>query len=115
MSIDNLKSLAASSPNFVFLKGYDSRLLQAAVSAERFVFKDPVVALMRLRQFGELLAQESAALIGIYTVSQESQIDLLRRLSDRGVLSREVATLFHDLRKKGNAATHKLEFLKSSS
>jgi type I restriction enzyme, R subunit len=94
------------SPNFGFLVAYDDRLLQSALAAERLVFDDPVAALMRLRQFGELLAQEAAALVGVYTSAQDSQIDLLRRLSDRRVLTREVSELFHDLRRKGNAATH---------
>lgn len=106
MSRDTSRSLAAASPNFGFLSGYESRLLQSALSAERYVFEDPVVALMRLRQFGELLAQEAAALVGIYADPHENQVDLLRRLSDRGVINPEVAGLFHDLRRKGNEAAH---------
>ncbi len=47
----------------------------AALAAEKYVFDDPVSALMRLRQFGELLAQESAATAGLYTDSTDSQLE----------------------------------------
>ena len=106
MTNPNADSLAKASPNFGFLVGQDVRLLQAATAAERHVFEDPISALMRLRQFGELLAQEAAAHVGIYKGPLESQVDLLRRMSDRGVLTREVVSLFHDVRKKGNEAAH---------
>jgi type I restriction enzyme, R subunit len=106
MSSSEPRSLASASPNFGFLAGYGDRLIQAATTAERYVLEDPVVALMRLRQFGEFLAQEAAAKVGVYSDPREGQVDLLRRLSDRGVLTREVSSLFHDIRKKGNTATH---------
>lgn len=95
-----------ASPNFAFLKGQSPALIQAALSAERNVFDDPVAAIMRLRQFGELLAQETAATVGVYFDRDDRQTDLLRRLSDRGALPREVADLFHELRRVGNEATH---------
>ena len=106
VSQDVSQNLAAASPNFGFLKGCSPALLQAAVAAERNVFEDPVTALMRLRQFGELLAQEAAATAGLYADSSDSQLDLLRRLEDRRVLPREVSDLFHDLRRSGNQVTH---------
>ncbi len=106
MTTPTAKALAAASPNFGFLGGCSIRLVQAATAAEKLVFEDPVSALMRLRQFGELLAQEAGALVGLYKGPLDSQADLLRRLSDRSVLTREVADLFHDLRKKGNEASH---------
>lgn len=106
MPQDAPQDLAAASPNFGFLKGYSLALLQAAMAAERNVFEDPVTALMRLRQFGELLAQEAAARAGLYADSTDNQLDLLRRLADRRLLTREVSDLFHDLRRKGNQVTH---------
>ena len=106
MSQDVSQNLAAASPDFGFLKGCGPALLQAAVAAERNVFEDPVTAPMRLRQFGELLAQEAAATAGLYADSADSQLDLLRRLEDRRVLPREVSDLFHDLRRSGNQVTH---------
>ena len=110
MPPDPSQRLTDASPNFGFLRGRNAALIQAAVSAERLVFDDPIAALMRLRQFGELLAQEAAAKAGLYSAdATDSQLDLLRRLSDRGLLPREVAELFHDLRRTGNAAAHQAQ------
>ena len=44
--------------------------------------------------------------MGLFTVAGESQYELLRRLQDQGVLPREVAQLFGEIRREGNAATH---------
>ncbi|MCK5943692.1 MAG: type I restriction-modification system endonuclease, partial [Planctomycetes bacterium] len=100
------QELAGASPNFGMLKGFGPALVEAAVAAERYVLDDPVTALMRLRQFGELLAQEAGARVGLFTSPDEGQRELLLRLADNRVLTREVASLFHDLRRKGNDAIH---------
>jgi type I restriction enzyme R subunit len=55
------KDETKKSPNFSFLSEHSSLLSQCAVQAERYVFDDPNTALIKLRQFGELLAQEVAA------------------------------------------------------
>lgn len=44
----------------------------------------------------------------MYTNPEEKQVELLRRLCDRGVLKGETDRLFHELRKLGNDATHGL-------
>lgn len=98
--------MVTASANFGFLRAHGARLLEAALAAERQVFADPVAALMRLRLFGELLAQEAAAYVGVYGGREQSQLDLLRAMDDRGALTREVAGLFHSLRRAGNAAAH---------
>lgn len=48
----------------------------------------------------------AAAEVGLYVSDDERQIDLLRRLRDRGLLKGEVERLFHELRRAGNEATH---------
>ena len=53
------------SPNFSFLSEHSTLLAQCAIQAERYVFDDPNTALIKLRQFGELLAQEVAARTGV--------------------------------------------------
>ena len=60
---------------------------------------------MKLRQLAELLAQLLAARSGLY-LAEEKQYDLLRRLQDQGVLPREIAQLFGEVRRTGNAANH---------
>ena len=65
--------------------------------------------MFKLRQLAELLAQETAANLGMLTTSDESQFDLIRRLQDRNAITREVAQLFHEIRRTGNDANHALK------
>lgn len=96
------------SPNFEFLKAHDPQLVRLGSLVERYFADDPNTCLIKLRQFGEVLAQLTAAKIGMYADPEEKQIELLRRLRDRGVLKGETDRLFHELRKAGNDATHGL-------
>ena len=97
------------SPNFAFLKTHDLQLVRLGSQAEQYFSDDPNTCLIKLRQFGELLAQLVAASAGLYDDPGASQMDLLRRLDSRGAVSGEVLNLFHELRKAGNRATHSLE------
>lgn len=99
-------SAGFASPNFGHLAKHVEWLAVLGVKAERFVFSEPDTALFHLRRFGEVLAQEAAASTGLYTSADESQAELLRRLRDSGIVDREVADLFHALRKAGNRAVH---------
>jgi len=96
------------SPNFAFLQPHDLQLVRLGSLAERYFADDPNTCLIKLRQFGEVLAQLIAAKVGLYGYPEEKQVELLRRLRDRGVLKGEVDRLFHELRKAGNEATHGL-------
>lgn len=96
----------SSSANFGFLARYDATLLTVAVRAEQYFPADPVTALMKLRQFGELMAQQIAARMGIFTTVEEPQAELLARFRRDGTVSREVLELFHGLRRIGNQAAH---------
>lgn len=44
----------------------------------------------KLRQFGELLAQLASAEVGLYVSPDERQVDLIRRLREKGLLKGEV-------------------------
>jgi type I restriction enzyme R subunit len=92
--------------NFGHLLGHDPQLVRLGVLAERYFADDPNTSLIKLRQFGELLAQLIAAKVGIYTSCDEAQYDLLRRLQENQILPREIAQLFGEVRREGNAATH---------
>ena len=63
---------------------------------------------MKLRQFGEALAQQVAAQTGVFTSADEPQVDLLNRLRREAGSPREVLELSHDLRRIGNEATYDL-------
>lgn len=92
--------------NFGFLARYDGVLVRVAALAERYFPDDPVTALMKLRQFGEVLAQQIAARAAVFASADEPQADLLRRLRVEAGYPREVIDLFHDLRRLGNDAVH---------
>lgn len=74
--------------------------------AERYFPEDPSTALFKVRQFAELLAKLVAAHHRAYEGERETFEDILRRLSFERILPREVADVFHQLRKLGNAAAH---------
>jgi type I restriction enzyme, R subunit len=95
-----------TSANFSFLVVHDRLLDHLGALAERYFADDPGTCILKLRQFGEVLAQRIAAQAGLYTSTDENQVELLARLRDHGLLPREVADLFHGLRKAGNAAAH---------
>jgi type I restriction enzyme R subunit len=96
------------SPNFSHLRPYDEQLFRLGSLAERYFPDDPNTALLKLRQLGELLAQQVASRFGVELRVEETQQLLLRRLELDGVLEREAAELFHGLRRKGNLANHDL-------
>lgn len=93
------------SPNFGFLEIHDPQLVRLGALAERYFTDDPNTCLIKLRQFGELLAQLIAANVGMYD-HEARQIDLMRRLRDKGILKGKVYDLFDQLRLAGNDATH---------
>ena len=82
------------------------QLVRLGALAERYFPDDPNTCLIKLRQFGELLAQVTAAKTGLFTSPEEQQSDLLRRLKFERVVPAEVADLFHQVRIAGNQATH---------
>jgi len=104
-SATRLKNLRT---NFGFLEPHDAQLVRLGMLAERYFPDDPNTCILKLRQLAELLAQLVAGKVGIYSSTAEAQYDLLRRLQDQGILPREVAALFGELRRAGNAASHQV-------
>ena len=95
--------------NFSLLASLSPELAKLGLLAERYFPDDPNTALLKLRQFGERLAQELAARLGLAVNDQtDTQLDLLRKLDQSGVLILEVKQLFHSLRRCGNEAAHGL-------
>ena len=66
--------------NFSFMRAYGPQFDRLGALAERYFRDDPNGCLVKLRQLGELLAQEVAARMGLYTSTEEAQSGLLRRL-----------------------------------
>jgi type I restriction enzyme R subunit len=94
--------------NFQHLRPYDEQLVRLGSLAESYFPDDPNTALLKLRQLGELLAQHVASRFGVELRIEETQQHLVQRLASEGVLDREVAELFHELRRRGNKANHEL-------
>ncbi|WP_183311241.1 type I restriction-modification system endonuclease [Devosia subaequoris] len=92
--------------NFAFLDQHDNRLYALGGLAERYFSDDPSTSIVKLRQFAELLAKLIAARQAAYRDERETFDETLRRLSYDGIIPREVADVFHALRKAGNAAVH---------
>jgi type I restriction enzyme, R subunit len=97
------------SSNFGFLAKHYPQLELIGARGERYFSADPVVTLISVRQFGEVLAQLVAARSGLFSEARETQADLLRRLRVDGNYPRSVLDLFHQIRIHGNPATHQGE------
>lgn len=94
------------SANFSFLAVHDPQLVRLGALAELYFKEDPATCLIKLRQYGETLAQLVAAKAGLFRDTQEPQTDLLRRLKFEKIIPQEVGDLFHHLRVVGNKAAH---------
>lgn len=92
--------------NFAFLAEHDPIFLQLATTAEQVFAADPNTTLIKLRQLGEAIAQDIAARVGIEISAENTQADLLYKLSREINLDATVRSLFHTLRIEGNKATH---------
>ncbi|MER8368047.1 type I restriction-modification system endonuclease [Mesorhizobium sp. M1378] len=92
--------------NFGFLSVHDAKLVTLGGLAERYFRDDPSTAIVKLRQFAELLAKLIAARHAAFRDERETFEETLRRLSYERIIPKEVADLFHTLRKTGNAAVH---------
>src|ERR1700730_185131 len=100
--------MRTTSANFSFLAQHDAQLVRLGALAERYFRDDPNTSLIKLRQFGEVLAQLVAAKTGLFRSPDEPQADLLRRLNLERITPRQVGDLFYQLRITGNRATHEL-------
>lgn len=96
----------ADSSNFAFLEEHAPIFLQLTRAAEGAFSSDPNTTLMKLRQFGEALAQDLAVRVGVKFDATTSQADLLFSLGREIQLDSNIRNLFHILRVEGNKATH---------
>lgn len=95
------------STNFAFLAEHDPLLLQLCAAAERNFPSDPNTVVLKLRQFGEALAQHLAAVFDVDAGPEGSQLDLLVQLQRKNFIDRDIAAVLHTLRKEGNDANHR--------
>lgn len=92
------------SPNFEHLRMLEPLLADLGGLAERYVLDDPNTALLKLRQWGEVVAQLLAARGGVEpSLTQAERLRELRRL---GMLPDNVWQLLTVIRRTGNDANH---------
>ena len=92
--------------NFGFLAPHNKQLVTLGGLAESYFPSDPSTAIVKLRQFAELTAKLVAAHHAVYRDERETFEETLRRLSYDRQIPKEVADIFHALRKAGNSAVH---------
>lgn len=100
---------AAAPSNFAFLRQRDPLLAQLGASAERYCRADANACLLKLRQFGEAVAQHVAAVHGLDLGNEARQVDLLSEVRRRQLLDGDVVNMLHLLRTQGNAGVHSFE------
>jgi hypothetical protein len=106
---DRLADLARSSANFGRLFGYQPLLALYGAQAEAVVFTDANAALVHMRQFGEVLAEELITRAGL-RVHGDLQVHRLAVLADAGMLNPKIRAAFDTLRTSGNQAAHRHMF-----
>ena len=103
------------SPNFSFLANIDQVIVDVAARAELYVFTDPNSALIKTRQFGELLVKLILAKQGRTVDENDTQLELINELWQRRIVPDRISQMFHEVRKKGNQAVHDVHGDKSEA
>ena len=93
-----------ASENYAFVS--NKAVARVLRIAETNVHIDPNTTLVKLRQFGELLARLAAPAFGVHPGREETQDALLGRLKGSRGPGREVLEPFYQLKEAGNAAVH---------
>lgn len=100
--------MQVQSANFAFLGSHAPQLVRLGALAEYHFRSDANASILKLRQFGEVMAQTVAANLGVYIGDDDRQIAVLGRLADHAGINRPIIDLFHQLRRSGNDAAHGL-------
>ncbi|GLW91698.1 DEAD/DEAH box helicase family protein [Actinokineospora globicatena] len=103
---DRLRDFGKGSPNFGLLYRHQPLLSIYGALAEATVFTNPNSSLVQAGQFGEVLAEELVARIGM-RIEGDRQIDRLTALTRAGVLVSGIREDFDQLRRDRNTAAHR--------
>lgn len=95
--------------NFDFLKDEFTLLGNLGGSAELLVYSDPVAALIKLRQFGEVFTNVLFNEHGMELPYDDSFHTRLKELEYNGILPERVKDLLFTIKKKGNVAVHQVK------
>ena len=97
--------MTTTQSNFAFLKGHNDFLFSIAQAAEKNYPDDPNTTLVKLRIFGEYVANHLGKLLNIEP--QETQFKLLEEIQRKTKIDDTILDVFHKLRGIGNQAVHK--------
>lgn len=100
-----LLAAARRSVNFGLLEPIEPLLALYGAGAESTAYDDPNGALVKCRQFGEVLVEQLLRRSST-RVESSRQVDRIRALEDAAVLTERTADALHQVRKAGNDATH---------
>lgn len=93
--------------NFYFLKNDWNILARIGEMAEYNLNNDPNTAIIKIRQLGEYIAKAIIKAERIEEVNNDNQLDRIKLLKEKDLISDEIEAIFHIIRKKGNKAVHK--------
>jgi hypothetical protein len=94
---------------FHFLSRIDPILVSLGRLAEGYPENDPHAALIRLRQFGDLLGRIVGQKFGVFIEPEEDYFDLLNNLKSTGEIPDDILNGFNTLRMAGNNALHSFQ------
>ncbi|MBR3215610.1 MAG: type I restriction-modification system endonuclease, partial [Exiguobacterium sp.] len=96
--------------NFSFFEGDWEVLAKLGESAERNLYNDPHISIIKLRLLGESIAKAVLASDNIREAYDTKQVDRLNTIKKEGLAEPEILNVFHILRKKGNYASHEASY-----
>ena len=95
-----------SGSNFDFLAKSHPQLAQLVRRAELYCHDDPNAAVGKVRLFGEQIAQESAARLGLDPAAYNDQHQLVLALVGEDFVRPDLKQVFDSVRLLGNQAVH---------
>jgi type I restriction enzyme R subunit len=100
-----VRRLAAASANFGFLEPHEPLLVWYGAGAEALVYVDAQSAIVKTRQFTEVLAEDLVRRTGT-PVTDNRLAGLITALNSAGALTGNVYEAFERVRRLGNEAVH---------
>lgn len=102
---ERIERLARSSQNFGFLLEHQQLLVMYGAGAESIVYTDPNGALVKCRQFVEVLAGLMVKRVGLRGAGSKLHTRI-NALAEAGALTSRVSGAMHKVRDQGNTAVH---------
>ncbi|MER2089066.1 MAG: type I restriction-modification system endonuclease, partial [Sporosarcina sp.] len=96
--------------NFAFFEGQWEVLGKLGESAERNVYQDPHISIIKLRLFSETIAKAVLASDNIREAYNTSQVDRINTMRKEELAEPEILDIFDILRRKGNSASHEANY-----